>query len=61
MKKLKVTLRKSLIGSNEKQRATAVGLGLRKVNQTRTLQNTPAIRGMVKKIIHLLDVEEVEA
>ena len=61
MKKLKVTLRKSLIGSNAKQRATAVGLGLRKINQTRTLINTPAVRGMVKKIIHLIDVEEVEA
>ena len=61
MKKLKVTLRKSLIGSTKKQRATALGLGLRRINQTRVLQNTPAVRGMVKQIIHLLNVEEVEA
>ena len=60
MKQLKVTLKKSLIGSTQKQRATAVGLGLKKINQTRNLQNTPAIRGMVKKLLHLVDVEEVE-
>ena len=60
MKKLQVTLRKSVIGSNKSQRATVVGLGLRKMNQTRILNNTPAIRGMVKKVIHLVDVQEVE-
>ena len=60
MKSLKVTLKKSLIGSNKKQQSTAHGLGLRKINQTRHLQNTPAIRGMVKKLLHLIDVEEVE-
>jgi large subunit ribosomal protein L30 len=60
MKKLKVTLKKSLIGSTPRQRSTAAGLGLRKINQTRHLQNTPAIRGMVKKLLHLVVVEEVE-
>lgn len=60
MKKLQVTLKKSVIGSNQSQKATVVGLGLRKINQTRVLNNTPAIRGMVKKVIHLLHVEEVE-
>jgi len=59
MIKLKVTLVKSVIGSNQKQRATVRGLGLRKINQTRILNNTPAIRGMVKKVIHLVTVEEV--
>ena len=59
MTKLKVTLMKSVIGSNQKQRATVRGLGLRKINQTRILNNTPAIRGMVKKVIHLVSVEEV--
>jgi large subunit ribosomal protein L30 len=34
-------------------------LGLRKINSTRTLENTPAVRGMVKKVIHLVDVEEL--
>ena len=43
MKKLQVTLKKSVIGSNKSQRATVVGLGLRKMNQTRILNNTPAI------------------
>jgi large subunit ribosomal protein L30 len=60
MKKLQVTLKKSVIGSNKSQRATVAGLGLKKMNQTRILNNTPAIRGMVKKVIHLVDVQEVE-
>jgi large subunit ribosomal protein L30 len=60
MKKLQVTLKKSVIGSTQSQRATVKGLGLSKLNQTRVLNNTPAIRGMVKKVIHLLHVEEVE-
>jgi large subunit ribosomal protein L30 len=60
MKKLQVTLKKSLIGSTKSQQATVHGLGLRKINNTRVLNNTPAIRGMVKKVIHLLHVEEVE-
>ena len=60
MKKLQVTLKRSIIGSTESQRATVRGLGLRKINQTRILNNTPAIRGMVKKVIHLINVEEVE-
>ena len=59
MKQLKVTLKKSLIGSTKRQRATATGLGLRKINQTRHLKNTPAIRGMIKKVIHLVQVEEI--
>lgn len=60
MKSLKVTLKKSVIGSNAKQKACVTGLGLRKINQTRHLQNTPAIRGMIKKVLHLVDVEEVD-
>jgi large subunit ribosomal protein L30 len=60
MKKLQVTLKKSVIGSNQSQRATVVGLGLKKLNQTRILNNTPAIRGMVKKVIHLVDVTEID-
>jgi len=58
-KQIKVTLKKSVIGSTTSQRETVKGLGLRKLNSTRTLENTPAVRGMVKKVIHLLDVEEV--
>lgn len=56
---IKVTLRHSTIGRPAKQLATVKGLGLRKIGQSRVLENTPAVRGMVKKVIHLLDVEEV--
>jgi len=59
MKHLKVTLKHSTIGRNAKQGATIRGLGLRKIGQSRTLENTPAVRGMVKKVLHLVDVEEV--
>ena len=38
------------------QRATVVGLGLKKREQVRTLVNTPAVRGMIKKVLHLVDV-----
>ncbi len=60
MSKLKVTLKKSLIGTTGRQKATAVGLGLRRPHHVRVLENTPAVRGMVKQLIHLLDVAEVE-
>ena len=60
MTKLKVTLKRSLIGSTDKQRATVTGLGLKKIRQERILENTPAVRGMVKKVLHLVDVAEVE-
>lgn len=61
MTKLKVTLKRSVIGSTESQQATVRGLGLRKIRSTKVLNNTPAIRGMIKKVIHLLDVEEISA
>lgn len=60
MKKLKVTLNRSVIGSTETQRATIKGLGLRRIRSSRVLENTPAVRGMIKKVIHLVDVEEIE-
>ena len=59
-KKLRVTLKKSVIGTNEAHRATVRGLGLRKIHDTRDLENTPAVRGMVKKVIHLVSATEVE-
>lgn len=55
---LKLTLVKSLIGSNQRQRETARALGLRRIRQTVERQDTPAIRGMVKKVAHLLEVTE---
>ena len=60
MKKLQITLKKSTIGATKRQRANVAGLGLRRMHHTRILANTPAIRGMVKKVSHLVDVEEIE-
>lgn len=60
MKMLKVKLVRSTIGCTERQQATVRGLGLRKIHQERVLENTPGVRGMVKAVIHLLDVSEVE-
>jgi len=42
----------------EKQRATLIGLGLNKMHKTRELQDTPEIRGMVRKIPHLVEIVE---
>jgi large subunit ribosomal protein L30 len=55
---LKVTQKRSVIGRPQDQRATIRGLGLRRVGHTVELENTPAVRGMVKKVIHLVTVEE---
>lgn len=59
-KKLTVTLRRSLIGEKPKNRATVRGLGLRKVNQTVQHDDTDAIRGMLHKVKHLVEVEETK-
>jgi len=56
--KLHITLVKSPIGFSEKQRKTVEALGLRKLHQTVEHDDTPAIRGMVKKVSHLLKVVE---
>ena len=54
--KIKVMWYKSWIGYNRKQRASVRGLGLRKLNDVVELDDTPAIRGMVKKINHLVKI-----
>lgn len=56
---LKLTLRKSAIGSTEKIRQTLTGLGLTRTNKTIVRKDTPEIRGMVAKVRHLVDVEEI--
>jgi large subunit ribosomal protein L30 len=56
---LKVTLKKSVIKSTKSQRETVKGLGLRKLNSARVLPDTPAIRGMILKVSHIVDCEEV--
>ncbi|MFS0724459.1 MULTISPECIES: 50S ribosomal protein L30 [Paenibacillus] len=61
MAKLQITLVRSLIGRNEKQRATVQALGLRKVNHSVIQSDNEAIRGMVNHVSHLVKVEEVQA
>jgi large subunit ribosomal protein L30 len=56
---LKVTLRKSPIGSKPKHRGTVRALGLRKLGSTNTLPDRPEIRGMLARVPHLVTVEEV--
>ena len=58
-KTIKVTLVKSPIGTNADHRATVLGLGLglKKIRQTRELEDTPAVRGMINKIAYLVRVE----
>jgi large subunit ribosomal protein L30 len=56
-KKLKVTLVRSLIGTKQSHRATVRGLGLRRINHTVELVDTPAVRGMIRKIAYLLRCE----
>jgi large subunit ribosomal protein L30 len=55
-KTLKVTLVKSPIGTKSDHRATVLGLGLKRINQTRELQDTPAVRGMINKVAYLVRV-----
>ena len=57
-KKVRVTQVKSQIGYNQKQRATLRGLGLRRLHHTVELEDTPAVRGMIDKVTHLVRVEE---
>ena len=57
MKKIKVRLLKSLSGTKKDHRATAYGLGLRKINQVSELQDSPAVRGMINKINYLVRID----
>jgi len=59
-KKLKITLVKSYIGRPEAQRRVLRGMGLGKVNRTVVLSDTPEIRGMIRKVDHLVAAVEVE-
>lgn len=55
-KTITIRLKKGTIACNPLQRATVNGLGLKRREQVRTLENTPAVRGMIKKVIHLVEV-----
>ena len=56
--KLNITLVKSMIGRPEKHRRVLYGMGLRKMNKTVQLEDTPSIRGMINAVSHLVKVEE---
>jgi large subunit ribosomal protein L30 len=57
-KRLKITLVKSTIGFNRTQDETVIGLGLRRLNHTVELADTPETRGMIHKVRHLVTVQE---
>ncbi len=57
--KLRVTLVKSRYGRLANHKACVSGLGLRKINQTVTVEDTPENRGMINKVSYLLNVEEI--
>ena len=56
-KTVTVKLVRSPIGCKSSHRATVVGLGLKKIRQTRVLEDTPAVRGMINKVSYLVKVE----
>ena len=57
---LKVTLKKSVIGYNKKQRATVKALGLGKVGSSVLQAESPAVLGMIRRVTHLLDVQTMQ-
>jgi large subunit ribosomal protein L30 len=59
MAKVRVTQTGSPIGRKPGQRETLIGLGLNKIRRVRELEDTPVVRGMIRKVAHLLRVEEL--
>ncbi|HAJ9358883.1 TPA: 50S ribosomal protein L30 [Listeria monocytogenes] len=59
MAKSEITLKRSLIGRPQPQRKTVQALGLGKTNSVVVKEDNPAIRGMITKVSHLVDVKEV--
>jgi large subunit ribosomal protein L30 len=57
MNKIKVRLLKSLAGTRRDHRATVYGLGLKKINQVSELVDSPAVRGMINKVNHLVRID----
>jgi len=58
-KQIKVTLVRSVIGTKQAHRDTIRGLGLRRLNSTKVLVDTPEVRGMIRKVDYLVTVSEV--
>ena len=59
MSKLKITLKKGLIKQTEKQKRTVRALGLRRIHHSVIQQDSDQIKGMINKVSHLIDVEEL--
>lgn len=57
--KLRIRQTKSAIGRGEDQKRTVRALGIRRVNQVVVLGDTPQVRGMIRRVRHLVDVEEI--
>ena len=60
MSPLKVTQVRSVVGSKQTHKRTVRALGLKRIRDSRVHQDTPQIRGMVRKVQHLVEAEEVE-
>lgn len=60
MKKIKVTLIRSVINRKEDQKRTVKALGLGKISSSRVHDDTPVIRGMINKVSHLVKAEDVQ-
>ena len=58
-KKVRVTQVASVLGRKPGQKETLVGLGLNKIRRVRELEDTPSVRGMIRKVAHLIKVEEL--
>ena len=56
-KTVTVTQKRSVLGRKPGQKETLIGLGLNKINRSRELEDTPAVRGMIRKVAHLVTVE----
>ena len=57
-RRVRVTQVRSQIGFDRRQRATLRGLGIRRMHQTVEVDDTPQVRGMIRKVVHLVKVEE---
>ena len=57
-KRVRVKQVRSAIGYDRRQRATLRGLGIRRINHSVELEDTPAVRGMILKVLHLIQVED---
>ncbi len=60
MSKVKITYVRSAINRPERQKLTLAALGLKKLNQTREMEGSPQVLGMIAKVQHLLKVEEIK-